>query len=425
MSSSVSLLPVAAKLAEAVTPVKTVQIYRRLAWRCRRRMTTGSSRSAPVAPARRSGPEPGLPIPDSGTAVERLVLMVQDPCTTSSPIGKSAPAMAMARVAALGGPPAAAAVLLVQTLVTASSSREVDLHGGNYYLAVAPGTTLPRRAGAAFDSQGRLHLAGQLQFRDHHARRRSVQTARTMPPGWRSTRPSSELLDRAGLPGASGMQRSNWPVCRARALARRTVLWNADDQGRQHGDVQSGALPRRAPRPVWSSRSTQLHQPLLARSPQVASQGRSLTSGPRWSSDARRLTSAPRPARASALSCATPRSRIFLEEGIGSSKRSPRPTSRCCHRLEGLVHRDGVRRPVDHDLVAAAVRDAGRSAAPGPLPPPHRAAARTGRAGGATAKASIRSFAEAAVMYRNHLPLLPGAASTASAAIMLALGALN
>lgn len=195
-------------------------------------LATGSSHSAPVAPAR-TGPEPGLPIPDR-YGRERLVLMVQDPWHIFayweiSPEG-------LARVAAAAGE-GWAAVLLVQTR-HGVESREVDLTGGNYYLAVAPGTTI-RAELALRDSQGRLHpLASSNEITTPAAGPSDRQDETWMAVD----ETFSELLDRAGLPGSSG---SSVERLSSAALARRTVLWNLVKVDSR--SMFSGTLPAAVP----------------------------------------------------------------------------------------------------------------------------------------------------------------------------------
>lgn len=182
------------------------------------RVSTPSSQSSSTTsappPAPRTGPEPGLPIPDR-YGRDRLVLMVQDPFHIFAYWEVSPETLA--RVAQAAGP-GWAAVLLVHG-PHGVESREVDVNGGNYYLAVAPGSTL-RAELALRDASGRLHPI---------AASNSIATPAAGPSDrqdetWMAVDETfSELLDRAGLPGASG---SSVERLSSAALARRTVLWN-------------------------------------------------------------------------------------------------------------------------------------------------------------------------------------------------------
>ncbi len=78
----------------------------------------------------------GLPVPDS-YGRDRLVLMVQDPSHLFA-YWEVAPAT-LERVRAEAGPGAAAVLVLHGP--GGDEQRDIDLNGGNYYLAVAPGAT--------------------------------------------------------------------------------------------------------------------------------------------------------------------------------------------------------------------------------------------------------------------------------------------
>lgn len=173
-----------------------------------------SSASKPVAPAPRTGPEPGLPIPNR-YGRDRLVLMIQDPWHVFA-YWEVAPE-SLARAAAAAGQEWAA-VLLMHT-PHGVESREVDLNGGNYYLAVAPGTTL-RAELALRDREGRLQVLASSNELTTPAAGPSERQDET----WMAVDETfSELLDRAGLPGSSP---SSVERLSSAAVARRTVLWN-------------------------------------------------------------------------------------------------------------------------------------------------------------------------------------------------------
>ena len=179
-----SLLPLVVK-AEAVTKVKTGSFTA---------APTGSSHATPTAPAAapQVGPDPGLPIPDS-YGLDRLVLLVQDPHHIFA-YWEVSPAT-YARVAALAG--AGAATVLVLHTSSGAEQREVDLCGGNYYLAVAPGATY--RAEIALRSrEGHLHSLAISNFVATPAAGPSSRTDAT----WMEVDETfHELLALAGLPG--------------------------------------------------------------------------------------------------------------------------------------------------------------------------------------------------------------------------------
>lgn len=197
-------------------------------------LALGSSSTKPAAPAR-IGPEPGLPIPDR-YGRDRLVLMVQDPWHIFAywEINPDS----LARISAAAGP-GWATVLLVQT-AHGVESREVDVHGGNYYLTVAPGSTL-RAELALRDQHGRLHLLATSNEIITPAAGPSDRQDET----WMAVDETfGELLNRAGLPGSSG---SSSERLSSAAVARRTVLWNlvkVDSHSMSSGILQGGLSSR-------------------------------------------------------------------------------------------------------------------------------------------------------------------------------------
>lgn len=95
----------------------------------------GSSAPPQAQPWQPAPPEHGLPVPDR-YGRDRLVLLVQDPSHIFA-YWEVAPET-LARVRAEAG--AHAAAVLVLHGPSGAEQREVDLNGGNYYLAVAPGS---------------------------------------------------------------------------------------------------------------------------------------------------------------------------------------------------------------------------------------------------------------------------------------------
>jgi hypothetical protein len=154
--------------------------------------------SAPPQPAQAwqpAPPEHGLPIPDR-YGRDRLVLLVQDPSHVFAywEVTEGTLARVRAEVGGHGAP------VLVLHGPNGTEQREVDLNGGNYYLAVAPGSDyeaeLCLRAG-----DGRLvRIAGSNRIRTPAA-----------GPSWRTDEAWMEvdesfddLLALAGLPGSAG-----------------------------------------------------------------------------------------------------------------------------------------------------------------------------------------------------------------------------
>jgi hypothetical protein len=183
-----------------------------------------------AVPAPVVGPNPGLTIPES-YGLDRLVLLAQDPLHIFA-YWEISP-LAYAKAAGEAGP-GATAVLLLHT-ATGAEQREVDLQGGNYYLAVAPGGTY--RAELALRARdGRLITLARSNF---------VQT----PAGSPSTRTDAtwmevdetfhELLALAGLPGQDASSLSR---LQARTLDTRVL----DDSALAARGLSSAALSRRA-----------------------------------------------------------------------------------------------------------------------------------------------------------------------------------
>lgn len=183
-----SLLPLVVKgKPTAASEAKTLMITAPAA---------GSSKSTPgspaPAPAPQRGPDPGLPIPDS-YGHDRLVLLVQDPHHIFAYWEVSPTTYAKVAAAAGHG----AATVLVLHTSSGAEQREVDLRGGNYYLAVAPGATY--RAEIALRSKdGKLHTLAISNFVETPAAGPSSRTDAT----WMEVDETfHELLALAGLPG--------------------------------------------------------------------------------------------------------------------------------------------------------------------------------------------------------------------------------
>lgn len=173
----------------------------------------GSSTVAPVAPVKRDGPDPGLPIPDR-YGRDRLVLMVQDPFHVFAYWEITPETLSRARDAAGGG----ATVLLLET-PSGLESREVDLAGGNYYLSVAPSTTYGAQL-AIRDASGRLHVLAV----SNKVQTPSPTVSARQDEAWMAVDETfGELLEIAGLPGAGG---SSLARLSSAALQQRMVAWN-------------------------------------------------------------------------------------------------------------------------------------------------------------------------------------------------------
>ncbi len=111
----------------------------------------GSSARPGATPALHQGPDPGLPIPER-YGVDRIVLMVQDPTHVFAYWEVAAETYHRVHAAAGGE---TTSVLVIESRA-GTEQREVDLRGGNYYLAVAPSTAYQARL-ALRDRNGVLH----------------------------------------------------------------------------------------------------------------------------------------------------------------------------------------------------------------------------------------------------------------------------
>jgi hypothetical protein len=168
--------------------------------------------------------EHGLPIPDR-YGHDRLVLLVQDPEHVFAYWEVTEERYAQVRAQAGEG---ATAVLAILTS-TGTEQREIDLRGGNYYLAVAPNCT----------------YQAQIALRDRHGRLHAIATSNqvTTPPATVSTRTDEqwmavdetfhELLAMAGLPSHAGSSM-------ARLAETRLAAWSWKESA--VGPLSSGAL---------------------------------------------------------------------------------------------------------------------------------------------------------------------------------------
>lgn len=190
--------------------------------------------SAPPAPVRRDGPDPGLPIPDR-YGRDRLVLMVQDPFHVFAYWEVTPETAASARAAAGEH---GATVLLLET-PHGQESREVDLGGGNYYLSVAPGTGYAAQL-AVRDAQGRLHVLA----RSNRVTTPAATISSRQDEAWMTVDETfGELLELAGLPGQSG---SSVQRLSSTQVGQRIVTWtisNVDSRSMFSGVLGGGALP--------------------------------------------------------------------------------------------------------------------------------------------------------------------------------------
>lgn len=159
---------------------------------------TPEAASAVAATPRSDGPQeadPGLPIPDS-YGEDRLVLMVQDPNHLFAYWELTGGALDQAReqLGENGAP------VLVLYGDDNTEQRDIDLAGGNYYLAVAPNTAY--RADLAIrGSDGRLVVV----VASSEVTTPAAGPSERLDEEWMAVDETfSELLSRAGLPGAAG-----------------------------------------------------------------------------------------------------------------------------------------------------------------------------------------------------------------------------
>lgn len=164
-----------------------------------------------AAPAK--GPNPGLPVPDH-YGRDRLVLMMQDPHHLFAYWELTPAALDRARSAAGG---AGTPVLAISAGGT-TEFREVDLRGGNYYLAVAPNRDYTAEL-ALRDPQGRLHVLA----RSNKVMMPAPGVSSRVDEQWMGIDETfHELLELAGLPGGTGSGAGS----AARLSDQRQAAWN-------------------------------------------------------------------------------------------------------------------------------------------------------------------------------------------------------
>ena len=198
-------------------------------------MAEATSSSAQRVAVASDDPNSGLPIPPR-YGRDRLVLMVQDPGHVFAywEVTPSTLDRVRSEIGEPGQP------VLVVLGPTGEEQREVDLLGGNYYLAVASTATYEARL-ALRDRHGRLHtLAGS-----------NLVSTPSADPSWRTDEDwmvvderFHELVARAGLPGEGGSsgQRlggGSEVRLRARTIEHRRLGW--DWQETIHAKVWSSS----------------------------------------------------------------------------------------------------------------------------------------------------------------------------------------
>jgi hypothetical protein len=178
-----------------------------------------SSGLRPALPAKPLPPPAALPASDPGLPVppryghDRLVLMVQDPQHIFAywEISGETLSQVQARISGQAMP-----VLIVHT-GSGHEFREVDLRGGNYYLAVAPAGQYEAEL-ALRDAHGQLHPLA----RSNKVATPAPSVSSRVDEQWMGIDENfHELLELAGLPGQPH------PVSSASRLAdQRLTAWN-------------------------------------------------------------------------------------------------------------------------------------------------------------------------------------------------------
>lgn len=155
---------------------------------------SSSSLLAPVVKAAAPivGPDPGLPVPDH-YGNDRLVLMVQDPHHVFAYWELQPETVARVSQQAMGtGTP----VLAIHSNGN-TEFREVDLRGGNYYLAVSPDQDYEAEL-ALRDRSGKLHTLA----RSNKVHTPAPTISSRIDEQWMGVDETfHELLELAGLPG--------------------------------------------------------------------------------------------------------------------------------------------------------------------------------------------------------------------------------
>lgn len=166
-------------------------------------------------------PDPGLPVPDH-YGHDRLVLLVQDPHHLFAYWELTPTTLRRIRTAAGG---AGTPVLAIST-DGKTEFREVDLRGGNYYLAVAPDRDYTAEL-ALRDPQGRLHVLA----RSNKVATPAPGVSARVDEQWMGVDETfHELLELAGLPGRPGGT-SSGAGSAARLADQRLAAWNWQKSG--------------------------------------------------------------------------------------------------------------------------------------------------------------------------------------------------
>ena len=160
-------------------------------------------------------PEKGLPVPDR-YGNDRLVLMVQDPQHIFA--YWEVTEHHLAEIRALAGDGATAVLVLITA--NGMEQREVDLKGGNYYLAVAPNAAYFAQL-ALRDRSGKLFT---LVSSNHISTPSASVSTRTDEEWMAVDEQFHELLALAGLPGQIGSSMS-------RFTEQRIAAWNWKETG--------------------------------------------------------------------------------------------------------------------------------------------------------------------------------------------------
>lgn len=177
--------------------------------------STSAVRPAPPRPVPAKGPNPGLPVPDR-YGRDRLVLMVQDPHHLFAYWELTPETLERVRAAAGGG----GTPVLAISVGGSTEFREVDLRGGNYYLAVAPDRAYTAEL-ALRDPQGRLHVLA----RSNQASTPAPGVSARIDEQWMGVDETfHELLELAGLPGRPGGSSGMSSV--ARLSDQRLAAWS-------------------------------------------------------------------------------------------------------------------------------------------------------------------------------------------------------
>ena len=181
---------------------------------------SSSSLLAPAkapAPAPIVGPDPGLPVPEH-YGNDRLVLMVQDPHHVFAYWELLPETVARVTSQAHGTGTAVLAIRVADN----TEFREVDLRGGNYYLAVTPDQDYQAEL-ALRDRHGNLHVLA----RSNKVHTPTPTISSRIDEQWMGVDETfHELLELAGLPG-----HLHGAGSAARLADQRLVAWSWQHSG--------------------------------------------------------------------------------------------------------------------------------------------------------------------------------------------------